>query len=189
MLKTYLLAGAFATMCAGAAMAQGSATTAQQPAQPNSSAQSQATTSQERTATLVGCVYREQDVPGRSPNIAERAGMGEDYILADARPSSSAPSTGSTPSATGTSGTTPTMYKLEQIADERLRDAVGKRVEVTGRIDVEAGDTVKGAAGATGTAGSTADRSLGPDKIELPEFEVSSMRVIEGTCPASPAAR
>jgi hypothetical protein len=135
-------------------------------------------------------VYREQDVPGRTPNVAERAGIGEDYILADARSSSSAPSSGSTPSATGTSGTTPSMYKLEQIPDERLRAAVGKRVEVTGKIDMEAGDSVKGgAAGAAGTTGSTADRSLGPDKINLPEFEVSSMRVVEGTCPATPAAR
>src|ERR671925_144698 len=36
------------------------------------------------TMTLVGCVYREDQVPERKPNIAERAGILEDYILAGA---------------------------------------------------------------------------------------------------------
>ena len=40
------------------------------------------------------------------------------------------------------------MYKLEKIADEQLRAAVGKRVEVTGRIDAEPGDA-KTATGAS----------------------------------------
>src|SRR6187551_2442218 len=34
-------------------------------------------------ATLTGCLYREEQVPGRKPNIVERAGVLEDYILAD----------------------------------------------------------------------------------------------------------
>ena len=32
-------------------------------------------------------------------------------------------------------------------------------------------------------------RTSGPDKIELPEFEVTSMKEVEGTCPAAPAIR
>ena len=40
------------------------------------------------TTTLVGCLYREDQVPERKPNIAERAGILEDYILADAKTSS-----------------------------------------------------------------------------------------------------
>src|SRR4030095_291325 len=34
--------------------------------------------------TLVGCLYQEQSVPGGTPSPAEKAGVLEDYILADA---------------------------------------------------------------------------------------------------------
>jgi hypothetical protein len=30
------------------------------------------------TTVLTGCVYNEKDVPGRAPNVAERAGIAED---------------------------------------------------------------------------------------------------------------
>jgi hypothetical protein len=127
-------------------------------------------------------VYREQDVPGRAPNVAERAGIMEDYILAVAAPT---PAPGSTAGAVGTAGASGgTMYKLELIADEKLRAVVGKRVEVTGRIDAEAGDKTAPAAPTTPT-----DRAIGRDRVNLPEFEVVSMREVEGTCPAKPAAR
>lgn len=139
------------------------------------------------TTTLTGCVYKEADVPGRTPNVAEKAGVMEDYILVTSAPSASgtAGTTGTTPPATaGTAGTASAAgkaYKLEQIADERLQAVVGKRVEVTGRVD-------KGGS-ATGTTGArpTPDTNPGsPDAIELPEFEVTSIKEVEGTCPATP---
>jgi len=71
------------------------------------------------------------------------------------------------------------MYKVEKIADERLRALVGKRVEVTGRIDAESGD-VRGAV-------PQPDRSPGRDQIELPEFEAASIREVPGMCPPTPA--
>jgi hypothetical protein len=99
------------------------------------------------------------------------------------------------------------MFKLEHMEDDKLRALVGKRVEVTGKIDADdmhhgaaagaaAGTTTGTATGAaTGTTGAQSgtqqpkrDRSLGPDDIELPEFEVTSIREIEGTCPAKPDA-
>ncbi len=97
------------------------------------------------TTTIQGCVYKEQDIPGRSPNVAEKAGVMEDYILvaAPAGMSATAGTSGTTPPATaGTTGTAGAMsgtkaYKLEKIADEQLRAVVGKRVEVTGRVDAE----------------------------------------------------
>ena len=52
--------------------------------------------------------------------------------------------------------------KVENIPDERLKALVGKRVEVSGRIDPED-------AGLGG--GPTQDRGPGPDKVNLPEFE------------------
>ena len=140
-----------------------------------------ATTTAQTTATLVGCLYRESQVPGRTPNIAERAGVLEDYILAGAAMPVS-PRPGS-PAAVGTSGSVPStgnMYKVEKISDERLKALVGKRVEVSGRIDPEA----------SGLGGASArDHGPGPDRINLPEFEASSIREISGTCPAVPPAR
>ncbi len=59
---------------------------------------------------------------------------------------------GSTPRATGTSGTTPTsgkMYKVEGPSDEKLKALVGKKVEVTGRIDPEGGPAEVGSSGGT----------------------------------------
>ena len=76
------------------------------------------------------------------------------------------------------------MYKLELIADEKLQAVVGKRVEVTGRIDAEAGDA-KAQPAAPPTTSPT-DKAIGHDKIDLPEFEVSSMKEVAGNCPASP---
>ena len=138
------------------------------------------------SATLTGCVYKEKDIPGRAPNVAEKAGVLEDYILADVRP---AAASGGTAGAIGTSGTTAKapMYKLELIADEKLQAVVGKRVEVTGRIDAEAGDAK--AQPATPPTTSPTDKAIGHDKIDLPEFEVSSMKEVAGNCPASPAGK
>ena len=36
--------------------------------------------------TLAGCLYREDSIAGRKPNVAEKAGVIEDYILFDATP-------------------------------------------------------------------------------------------------------
>ena len=155
--------------------------------------------SQQATAptTLKGCVYKEEAIAGRTPNVAERAGVMEDYILVVSNTSAStSPSTG-TATGTGTTGsaTTPQTatgtsgagmhkaFKLEKIADERLRAMVGKMVEVTGRSDAD-NDTAKNRG--TGVAGTTPDRGLGPDQIELPEFEVTDIKEVEGTCPATP---
>ena len=131
--------------------------------------------------TLTGCVYQEKDVPGRAPNPAERAGVLEDYILAEISPAAAAKPTGTTGASRPT---TYSMYKLEKVADSELKAMVGKRVEVTGRIDAEAKDT-------TGQPPSSAqtnktDKVIGHDRIDLPEFEVTSIRAVSGTCPAKP---
>ena len=141
-----------------------------------------ATTVAQTTATLVGCLYRESQVPGRKPTVVEQAGVLEDYILAGATmPAPTRP--GTPPAAVGTSGTTPStgnMYKVENIPDDRLKALVGKQVEVTGRIDPED-------AGLGG--GPARDRGPGPDDVNLPEFEAASIREVSGTCPAVPASR
>jgi hypothetical protein len=76
------------------------------------------------------------------------------------------------------------MYKVESIPDERLKALVGKKVEVTGKID-----SGGSAASTRPGAGAAPDRNPGsPDDIELPEFEAASIKEVSGTCPATPAA-
>jgi hypothetical protein len=183
--KRYLMVTAAAVVCSGfAGIAQSPSPTEQQrPSQQPPTAQSEprATPPESSASTvLTGCVYREKDVPGRAPNVAERAGVMEDYILAEVRRAS--PSGEAAP--VGTSGTTAPMYKLELISDDKLQAVVGKRVEVTGRIDAEAGDTKSQPA--TPPSTSPTDKAIGRDKIDLPEFEVTNLKEIAGTCPATP---
>jgi hypothetical protein len=151
------------TTCAAAAVALAGAVASAQTSQ---------------TKTITGCVYEERNVPGRSPNIAERAGVGEDYILAEMSPAEAAkPAGASVP-------TTYSMYKLEKIADTQLKALVGKRVEATGRIDTEEGDASGQPASSSAT--SNADRAIGRDRINLPEFELTSIKEVAGSCPARP---
>ena len=174
-------------MCASlVGAAQNPSPAAQQPSsqqEPRATAP-QATTPQASTV-LTGCVYREKDVPGRAPNVAERAGVLEDYILAEVRPASASGTAGTTGTA-GTAGTMQPMYKLELVSDDKLKTMVGKRVEVTGRIDAEAGDA-KSAAPAPPT--SQTDKVIGRDKVDLAEFEVTDIKEIAGSCPATPSGR
>jgi hypothetical protein len=174
-------------LVAAQAPTQAPQTPAQGAQAPRTPAQGAAATEQKSAATtLIGCVYRERDVPGRAPNVAERVGILEDYIFAEVPSSPVAanqPSTG-TGGAVGTSGTAAAMYKIEFVDDDKLKDLVGKRVEVVGRIDAEAGDSAKPAAG---TATTTTDKVIGRDRVDLAELEVSSIKEVAGTCPASPS--
>jgi hypothetical protein len=139
------------------------------------------------TTTVKGCVYKESSIPGRAPNVAEKAGVMEDYILVPAASHATTGTSGTTPpAAAGTAGATAThmkAFKLEKIADERLSAVVGKMVEVTGKVDAD-NDTAKNQP--AGTSGTKPDASLGPDQIELDEFEVTDIKEVEGTCPATP---
>jgi hypothetical protein len=175
-LKNYLLSASLAVVASSTLVGAQSGASQQPPARP---AESQ-DTAKSATTTLTGCVYQEKDIPGRAPNPAERAGVLEDYILVLAAPAS--PS--STPGATGTAGASHKLFKLEKIDDEKLRAVVGKRVEVTGRIDAEAGDARTAKSAPAGDV----DKAIGRDKINIAEFEVASLKEVSGTCPAKPGS-
>ena len=87
--------------------------------------------------TITGCVKPETDVPGRKPNVVERAGVTEDYILTNVK---MAPA--STVSGIGLS----TMYEIEGIAGAELKKHINHQIELTGivapdrRMDDEAPD-------------------------------------------------
>jgi hypothetical protein len=129
--------------------------------------------------TLAGCLYREDSIPGRSPNVAEKAGVLEDYILADADPArerrglSDPPIADKEqpPDAPAAGLASGRMYKVTKIEDQRLKPLLGKRVEITGTIKPD--DDAKPADRATNT--------------NLPNIEGTSIRELIGTsCPASP---
>ena len=129
--------------------------------------------------TLAGCLYREDSIRGRSPNIVEKAGVFEDYILADATPTRDVKRLSDPPIAdsgqalaTLTAGlASGRMYKVTKLDDARLKLLVGKRVEVTGTIKPD--DDAK-----------TADRAT---HTNLPNIEGTSIQEVNGaSCPAIP---
>jgi hypothetical protein len=175
-------------MAAFAALLVAPLAAAQAPTQDQSKTQPQVATTVKPTTTLTGCLYREDQVPGRKPNIAERAGILEDYILTDTTISDPQqqpkPAAGGPTGTAGTVASTGMIYKVENIPDERLKSLVGKRVEVAGRIDPEG----RGQLGVGG--GPRPDRGPGPDTISLPEIEASSIREVAGKCaPTAPLAK
>jgi hypothetical protein len=106
------------------------------PPTPETRPQTSVPTTQSAPATVEGCLVREQDVPGRKPNVAEKAGVMEDYILTNAKiVKGSAPaSQARADQPTGTSGSAAasTMFDVKGIDDARLKQYVGKRVQIDG---------------------------------------------------------
>jgi hypothetical protein len=133
-----------------------------------------ATGQEARKVTVEGCLMREADVPGRAPNVAERAGLGEDYILTSTKIiKGSAPSHAGGAKAgepTGTAGTRAMMYEVEGIADEQLKQHVGQRVQIDGSFE-------------------NVDRAQKPPESGTPaddlvELRGTTIRKVAGQCPA-----
>jgi hypothetical protein len=121
--------------CAAAIVLAGAVTAAAQqypPAKTPPSTQPPA-----QMATVEGCLMKEADVPGRKPNVAERAGIMEDYILTQIKaikgtlPAGATEAKPGTP--VGTAGyTRATMFEVRGIDDEQLKKHVGRRVQIEG---------------------------------------------------------
>jgi len=143
------LAGALVLTASVAAQTQNPTT---QPATPRNPPSTQTTPEPERPqasaanparmVTVEGCLMREADVPGRQPNIAERAGLGEDFILTATKmvkgtaPAQSTTARARQPeTAVGTSGTQGAMYEVDGIDDSQLKAHVGQRVQIDGTFE------------------------------------------------------
>jgi hypothetical protein len=133
---------------------------------------------QAATVTVEGCLMREADIPGRRPNVAERAGIAEDYILTSTKMvKGSAPGRGTAEAApgdrpTGTSGAQAGMFEVTGLDDERLMQSVGRRVQLDGTF---------------------ANRDQARDRPEartpaddLVEIRATAIRQVAGNCPATP---
>ena len=75
---------------------------------------------------ITGCLKNEKDVPGLKPNVAERAGVGEDYILNDVKMSSSSKVAGIALAS---------RYEIHGIDSDDLKKHIDHQIELTGTID------------------------------------------------------
>ena len=117
--------------------------------------------------TVEGCLVREEDI-GRRPNIVERQGIMEDYVLMTTRivKGSSPGATQPAPDQpTGTAGTTSAMYHVKGLDDDRLKPLLGKRVQIAGTLQ-------------------DLDKPT-PASEDLPDLQASSIRQVSGDCPAA----
>jgi hypothetical protein len=143
---------------------------AQAPATQSQTPTAKPQTSSASAVTIEGCLVREADVPGRKPNIVERRGVMEDYILMSTKVvKGSAPSDAARP--TGTTGTAGAsrLYQVKGIDDERLKALLGKRVQVEGTL-ADLDEPAKPSAGAE----------------DIADIQGSSVRQVSGECPAKP---
>jgi hypothetical protein len=122
------------------------------------------------TATIEGCLVREDEVPGRKPNVAERAGVLEDYILTDATILKGSAGPAAQPRAGAPVGTTGSrlMYEVQGISDDRLETFVGKRVRIDGSFE--------------NTDRAQARPESGTPADDLPEIRGTAIREVAGAC-------
>jgi hypothetical protein len=150
-MKNILLRGslsfAISCMTAGVLLAQEPPTTPQAPLPP------------EKVVTAQGCLKQEKDVPGAKPNVAERAGVGEDFILTQAKLTKGGASSGA-------------MYKISGLDDEKLRSMSNQQVEVQGRLREK---TMTGA-----TKPTTPGPTTPPDEVQ--EIRATSIKMLASTC-------
>lgn len=127
---------------------------------------------------MEGCVTREADIPGRRPNVAERAGITEDFVLTNARViKGSAPATGSPAAGAATPGTTPgsagvagqgTMFEIEGLDGDQRKQHLNRRVQLEGAFE---------------NVGGNATQASPRPTDDLVEIRATSIRPVAGDCP------
>jgi hypothetical protein len=158
------------------ALSVGLAAQSSQTQPPTPQSQQPAATAQGHQVTVEGCLFQEKDVPGRQPNVAERTGVMEDYILTAANfvkgevpGAPKAAAAGDPAQPVGTSGSEP-MYEVVGLDDERLKPHVGKRVQIEGSVDPKDFEEYKAA------------KERGEPLNDLPEIRATSIREGSGEC-------
>lgn len=121
-------------------------------------------------ATVEGCLHREADVPGRKPTIAERAGIGEDFVLTQSRIVKGAGPSGET-NADGQSA----IYDVQGLSADQLKSNVNKRVQIDGAFEHQ--ERARKGPEVNGT---------GNDLVEL---KGTAIRAVSGDCGTGPPAK
>lgn len=122
-----------------------------------------------QVVTVTGCLKAEKDVPGRRPNVSERAaGTTDGYILADVK---MAP--GSTTSAIGLAST----YGIAGMADAELQKHLNHQVQIVGTLSTGDAHGNRGASAAPGSAAAA--------NADLPQLHGTTLTMLAATCPAA----
>lgn len=143
-----------------------------------------------KTVTVQGCLMREADVPGLAPNVAERAGITEDFVLTSAR------ITKGSDTASGSARSTeskPAMFEVEGLSKDQLQSHLNKRVEIDGTIDPDQAarrDTTRAPVPPKPDPTMPAPR---PDGMKTPassagdliELQAKTIRPVPGDCPTA----
>jgi hypothetical protein len=151
--------------CAGASLLSVATVAAQ-----NTSPQSDRPASGSTPATVEGCLHREADVPGRKPNIAERAGIGQDYVLTNNRIVK-----GSAPDGESRDSGHDAIYDVQGLSTNQLKANVNKRVQIDGTFEHE--ERARKGPEVNGT---------GNDLVAL---NGTSIRSVSGECSTGPPAK
>jgi hypothetical protein len=140
--------------------------------------------------TVTGCLKAEKDVPGRQPNVAERAGVTEDYILTNVKMAQGSPTSG-----IGLAS----MYEIEGVSENELQKHLNHQVEIMGSLDTgnqmgnrgaAAGGATSGTAtGTSGTGAATGSTARSGNQAganaDLPQLRATSIKMVSATCPAA----
>jgi hypothetical protein len=117
-------------------------------------------------AIVEGCVASEAEIPGRASNLAERAGLAEDYILTRAAVIKGTPPV-EPPDRTGgaLSNALRPMYEIGGLAGEELKPHLGHRVRIEGTF-----------------TNTNRDPNVEPLNQDLVELTGASIRQVPGSC-------
>ena len=139
-----------------------------------------ATSNQSEQVTLMGCIQNEADYrkahdKSRGGVAGTGIGAGNEFVLANA----SMAKQGLSPA-----GTADTAYELTGPNEGKVKEFVGKRVEITGTLK-----PAETTAGGKPTGGATAGKppsgvDVTSEDLKLRELEVTSVKAAQGTCPA-----
>jgi hypothetical protein len=120
---------------------------------------------------------------------------GNEFVLAEAamagtgeRTAAGAPSTGATPRATGTTGTSAMAFELTGPNEGKVAQFVGRRVEITGQLKPAEVSGTGPTGGPTAGAPPRGVDVVSKD-LQLRELEITSVREASGTCAATSASQ
>lgn len=85
----------------------------------------QRSTTAGQVVVIAGCLKEERDAAGAKPGVAERAGIGEDYVLTNVKMASSSKVSGIALADT---------YDIQGITKDDLKKHLNHQVEITGTI-------------------------------------------------------
>lgn len=140
-----------------------------------------------KTVTLTGCLLREQQVEGQTPNVAERADMAPDYILTNVQVRTTEPAgSGATGTPAAAAGAGGLKVKLVQVDNDQMRAHLNHQVEVTGRLEVgNDGRMDAPKKPAEKSAVEKATEAVIGDRNKLPALHVTAVKSTNQAC--SPA--